>query len=169
MTQAFGEVGLPVPKLMQEPGRSMVAEAGTTLYTVGAVKTVRLPGGGEHIYVAVDGGLSDNPRPQLYGAKYQCYVAGRHSEGEPSLCRIAGAHCETDTLISEIRMVPPRTGDLLAVPCTGAYCYSMASNYNRFARPAVVLVNDGQADIIVEREGVDDILRQDRIPARLIH
>jgi diaminopimelate decarboxylase len=164
---SFGGAGLNLPRLVQEPGRAIVADAGITLYRVGAVKRVQLPGGSVRTYVSVDGGLSDNPRPQLYGAAYECFLANRAEEPD-TLCRIAGAHCETDTLIEAAVLPDPRPGDLLAVPCTAAYCYSMSSNYNRFPRPAMVLVADGEADVIVERETVQDTLRQDRMPPRLL-
>ncbi|GMV36530.1 MAG: diaminopimelate decarboxylase [Fimbriimonadales bacterium] len=167
LTEQLRLTGLEPPKLMQEPGRSLVAEAGTTLYTVGAIKHLDLPTGQQRIYVSVDGGLSDNPRPQMYGAVYECALANRMNDPADTECRIAGAHCETDTLIASAELPMPRTGDLLAVPCTGAYCYSMASNYNRFQRPAMVLAHDGQAEIIVERETPEDVLRMDRIPERL--
>ncbi len=155
--------GLPVPRLMLEPGRSIVGEAGTTLYRVGVVKHIP----GIRTYVAVDGGLSDNPRPALYQAEYEAVVANKAHLGPLQRVRVSGRHCETDTLIESIALQPVEPGDILAVFSTGAYNYSMASNYNRFPRPAVVLVQDGEADIIVERETAADLLRFDRVPARL--
>jgi diaminopimelate decarboxylase len=155
--------GLARPALLLEPGRSIVGEAGTTLYTIGIVKHIP----GVRTYVAVDGGLSDNPRPGLYGAEYEALVANKATESPTVGVRVSGRHCETDTLIPDTTIQEPEPGDTLAVFSTGAYNYSMASNYNRFPRPAVVLVSDGQADIIVERETLDDLIRQDRIPARL--
>lgn len=166
LARAMGEAFPTRPRLLQEPGRCLVGETGMTLYTVGAVKEVQLPDGRVRTYVSVDGGLSDNPRPQLYGAKYEAYVATRATASADTYCRLAGAHCETDTLIPEIMLAEPKPGDILAVPCTGAYNYSMASNYNRFPRPAMVLVGDGHADVIVERERPEDTLRQDRLPER---
>jgi len=155
--------GLPEPKVMVEPGRSIVGEAGLTLYTVGVVKDIP----GVRTYVAVDGGMSDNPRPALYQAQYQVVVANKAAWPLDGKVTIAGKHCETDTLISDIEVPELAVGDIIAVQTTGAYNYSMASNYNRLPRPAVVLVCDGQADVIVERETLDDLLRQDRLPQRL--
>jgi diaminopimelate decarboxylase len=157
------ELGIPRPRLILEPGRSIVGEAGTTLYRIGVIKEIP----GVRNYVAVDGGLSDNPRPALYGAEYEAVVANKADQPATFHVRVSGAHCETDTLIPDIAIQPAEPGDILAVFSTGAYNYAMASNYNRFCRPAVVLVCDGQADIIVERESLDDVIRLDRIPARL--
>ncbi|HEV2473936.1 MAG TPA: diaminopimelate decarboxylase, partial [Chthonomonadales bacterium] len=165
---ALDNSGLPYPTLGQEPGRTLAAEAGVTLYTVGAIKTVStrsVPG--RRMYVSIDGGLSDNPRPQLYEAAYTALLANRAAEPADTLVTIAGKHCETDILIWDICLPMPSPGDLLAVQTTGAYNYSMASNYNRFQKPAVVLVNRGEADLIVERETLDDLISKDRIPARL--
>jgi len=158
------ERNIPIPEIVLEPGRSIVGEAGTTLYTVGVVKHIH----GVRTYVSVDGGLSDNPRPVMYDALYRATVANK-ADQEPSVegIRVSGAHCETDTLISEIALQEVEPGDILAVYCTGAYNYAMASNYNRFPRPAMVLVHDGQADVIVRREELDDLLRQDVMPERL--
>jgi diaminopimelate decarboxylase len=165
---ALDAANLPYPKLLQEPGRSLVGEVGTTLYTVGAIKTVPInEAGGTRTYVSVDGGLSDNPRPQMYEAVYECLLANKADRPAESLVTIAGKHCETDILIWDTRIAEPQPGDLLAVQTTGAYNYVMASNYNRFLRPAVVLVANGQADLIVERETLEDLLRHERIPARL--
>ncbi|UCC69447.1 MAG: diaminopimelate decarboxylase [Armatimonadota bacterium] len=155
--------GLPLPRLLQEPGRSLVGEAGMTLYTVGVVK--ELPG--VRTYVSVDGGMSDNPRPALYGARYDAIVANKAGEPRERSVAVSGKHCETDTLIADLKAPQIEPGDILAVQTTGAYNYSMASNYNRLPRPAVVLVADGGADLIVERETLDDIVRLDRVPARL--
>lgn len=154
---------LPLPILVLEPGRSIVGEAGTTLYTIGVVKEIP----GVRTYVSVDGGMSDNPRPALYDARYHAMVANKASEEATFVCTIAGRHCESDVLIRDARIAPPQPGDILAVFSTGAYHYSMASNYNRFPRPAVVLVKDGNADIIVKREQFEDLVRQDVIPERL--
>jgi diaminopimelate decarboxylase len=144
--------------LLQEPGRSLIGEAAVTLYTIGVIKDIP----GIRTYVAVDGGLSDNPRPALYGAKYSAVVANKASQPLTRTVTVSGKHCETDTLIQDLQ-VP----DILAVQTTGAYNYSMASNYNRFPRPAVVTVANGRADVIVERETLEDLIEQDRIPQRL--
>lgn len=155
--------GMPLPRLILEPGRSIVGPAGTTLYRVIVVK--ELPG--LRTYVSVDGGLSDNPRPCMYGAEYEAVVANRAAE-EPGLhVRVSGAHCETDTLISDTVIQRVEPGDVLAVFATGAYNYSMASNYNRFCRPAMVTAYQGTAEIVVEREELEDLIRHDRIPERL--
>jgi diaminopimelate decarboxylase len=155
--------GLPLPRLLQEPGRSIIGEAGVTLYTIGVVKDIP----GIRTYVAVDGGLSDNPRPSLYGAPYSAIVANKASRPLTRTVTVSGKHCETDTLIPDLGVPDIEPGDILAVQTTGAYNYSMASNYNRFPRPAVVAVAEGRADIIVERETLEDLIGQDRIPPRL--
>ncbi|MBM3459826.1 MAG: diaminopimelate decarboxylase, partial [Armatimonadetes bacterium] len=157
------EHGLRCPTLLQEPGRSLVGEAGTTLYRTGSIKEIP----GLRTYVAVDGGLSDNPRPALYEAKYEVIVANRAAEPHDTLVTIAGKHCETDILFPDVKIPAPRPGDVLAVLSTGAYNYAMASNYNRFRRPAVVLVNEGRADLLVRRESYEDLVRNDLVPARL--
>jgi len=163
LLKAVAKHDLNVPKLILEPGRSIVGPAGVTLYTVGPIKEIP----GVRTYVAVDGGLSDNPRPALYGAQYEAIVANKANLPPTMAVRVSGKHCETDTLLPEVTLQPVEEGDILAVFCTGAYNYSMASNYNRFTRPAMVLVRDGHADVIVERETLDDLIRQDRIPPRL--
>ncbi len=154
---------LPQPLLMLEPGRSIIGDAGITLYRVGVVKEIP----GVRTYVAVDGGMSDNPRPALYGAKYEVIVANKASQQPTRTVTIAGKHCETDTLVEDVQVPSVETGDILAMPSTGAYTYSMASNYNRLAKAAVVLVADGQADLIVRRQTLDEIVAQDLIPDRL--
>lgn len=157
--------GIKVPRIMIEPGRSIVGEAGTTLYTIGSIKEIPQV----RKYVAVDGGMSDNPRYALYQARYEAILANRAAEPPVELVSITGKCCESgDMLIHDIRLPSVMTGDILAVFCTGAYNYSMSMNYNRLARPAVVLVKEGQADIIVERETYEDLLRNDRIPERLM-
>jgi diaminopimelate decarboxylase len=155
--------GLPLPRLIQEPGRRLVGEAGTTLYTVGVVKEIT----GVRTYVSVDGGLSDNPRPALYDAKYDAIVANKAQQPRTYAVTVAGKHCETDTLIVDLKVPEICPGDILAVQTTGAYNYSMASNYNRLPRPAAVLVSNGRADLIVRRETLADLVRCDRVPARL--
>ena len=160
--------GLAWPILAQEPGRALVGETGVTLYTVGAIKTVpTTEEPGTRTYVAVDGGLSDNPRPQMYQASYTCLLANRAAEPADTVVTIAGKHCETDILIWDARVAGPASGDLLAVQTTGAYNFVMASNYNRFLRPAVVLVRDGEADVVVARETLQDLIRNEKIPERL--
>ena len=156
--------GLPMPRLILEPGRSIVGPAGTTLYTVGPVKHIP----GVRTYVSVDGGLSDNPRPALYEADYTAILANKADRPPTAPVRVAGAHCETDTLIPEITLPPVEEGDIMAVLCTGAYNFAMASNYNRFRRPAMVLVADDRADVIVQRETLADIVAHDMMPARLM-
>jgi diaminopimelate decarboxylase len=155
--------GLPLPRLIQEPGRRLVGEAGMTLYTVGVVKEIA----GVRTFVSVDGGLSDNPRPALYDAKYDAIVANKADRPRTETVTISGKHCETDTLIADLQAPELAPGDILAVQTTGAYNYSMASNYNRLPRPAVVLVSGGRADLIVRRENLADLVRCDRVPARL--
>jgi diaminopimelate decarboxylase len=157
------EAGLAYPTLLQEPGRSLVGEAGTTLYTVGSVKEIP----GVRTYLAVDGGLSDNPRPALYDARYEVLVANKADQPHEDLVTVSGKHCETDLLFPDVRLADPQPGDLLAVQSTGAYNFVMASNYNRFRRPAVVLVNEGRAELLVRRESYDDLIARDVIPARL--
>jgi diaminopimelate decarboxylase len=165
---ALDKYGVPEPNLLQEPGRALVGEAGTTLYTVGVLKKVAIPEApGSRTYVGIDGGLSDNPRPQLYEAVYECLVANRAGEARSQTVRVAGKHCETDILIQETQIQPVETGDILAVQSTGAYNYVMASNYNRFTKPACVFVRDGQADLVSRRETLDDVVRLDIIPERL--
>jgi len=146
----------PAPQLVLEPGRSIVGRAGITLYEVGAVKEVM----GSTRYVAVDGGMSDNPRPQLYQAQYTGLLANRADESTNGAYAIAGKHCESgDVMIRDLALPDPRRGDLLAVAATGAYTLTMASNYNLVPRPAAVLVRDGEARVIRERETIDDLLR----------
>jgi diaminopimelate decarboxylase len=152
---AFAEAGLPEPEVWLEPGRSLVGRAGVTLYRVSAVK--RLP---ERTWVAVDGGMSDNPRPQLYDARYTALSAARADEAADEVVSVAGMHCESgDVLIDDVALPSPRRGDLLSVPATGAYTLAMASNYNGVGRPAAVLVASGEARPIRRRETVDDLLR----------
>jgi diaminopimelate decarboxylase len=151
--EAFAAAALSAPLVWLEPGRSLVGRAGVTLYRVGAVK--RLP---ERTWVAVDGGMSDNPRPQLYDAKYTALSATRADEAD-ELVSVAGMHCESgDVLIDDVVLPAPLRGDLLAVPATGAYTLAMSSNYNGVPRPAAVLVRDGEARLVRRRETVDDLL-----------
>ncbi|MHB9037736.1 MAG: diaminopimelate decarboxylase [Armatimonadota bacterium] len=135
--------GIEKPRLMLEPGRSVVGEAGTTLYTVGAPKEVSIPEEpGVKTYLPVDGGLSDNPRPALYDALYSAILANRASDAPAKSYTVSGKHCETDMLIPNVLLPEAKTGNLLAVQTTGAYNHAMASNYNRFTRPPVVFVMD---------------------------
>jgi diaminopimelate decarboxylase len=152
--EGFAAAGLATPEVWLEPGRCLVGQAGVTLYRVGAVK--RLP---ERTWVAVDGGMSDNPRPQLYDARYTALDATRADADETEEVSIAGMHCESgDVLIDDVSLPTPRRGDLLAVPATGAYTLAMSSNYNGVPRPAAVFVHDGEARLIRRRETVDDLL-----------
>ncbi len=149
---------LPDVQVVLEPGRSLVGRAGVTLYRVGVVKE-----SGGVSYVAVDGGMSDNPRPQLYGARYEALLANRAEELPDGVFRIAGKHCESgDVLIDAIALPRPRRGDLLAVPATGAYTLAMASTYNGVPNPAAVLIANGEARIIRARQPVSDLLRFER-------
>jgi len=149
----------PEARLVLEPGRSLVGRAGVTLYRVGA----RKESAGVN-YVAIDGGMSDNPRPQLYGARYEALLANRADELPDGVYRVAGKHCESgDVLIDAAELPHPEPGDLLAVPATGAYTLAMGSTYNSVPRPAVVLVRDGAAREIRRRETVDDLLRYESL------
>jgi diaminopimelate decarboxylase len=154
---------LAVPRLSIEPGRAIVGPAMCTLYRVGTVKDVALDAGATRRYISVDGGMSDNIRTALYDADYACTVASRASEGPPILSRLVGKHCEAGDVVVKDEFVGAdvTVGDLVAVPGTGAYCRSMASNYNHLPRPAVVAVRDGRAHLVVRRETEDDLLRLD--------
>jgi diaminopimelate decarboxylase len=152
--RAWAAHDLPEPALAFEPGRALVGQAATTLYRVRTVKRLH-----DVTWAAVDGGMSDNPRPQLYGARYTARSALRADEPATETVSVAGLHCESgDVLIDDLALPPPRSGDLLAVPATGAYALAMSSNYNATPRPAAVLVRDGDARIIRRRETVDDLL-----------
>ncbi|MFD2116014.1 diaminopimelate decarboxylase [Paenibacillus yanchengensis] len=161
--EKFSEADYPMPEVWIEPGRSMVGDAGTTLYTVGSTKTIP----GIRKYVAVDGGMTDNPRPALYQAKYEAILANRANDAVEEVVSIAGKCCESgDMLIWDLSLPEVKQGDLLAVFSTGAYNYAMASNYNRIRRPAVVFVKDGEADLVVARESLEQIVVNDLVPAR---
>jgi diaminopimelate decarboxylase len=139
-----------------EPGRSLVGNAGVTIYTVGTVKRIT----GVRTYVAVDGGMSDNLRPMLYGARYEATIADRL--GGEDLCTIAGKHCESgDILVRDVRLADPRPGDVLVMPATGAYGHAMANNYNAIPRPPVVFCKDGRARVVVRRETYEDLTLRD--------
>jgi diaminopimelate decarboxylase len=156
-------LGIDVPRLSIEPGRAIAGPSMCTLYTVGTVKQVPLDGGAVRTYVSVDGGMSDNIRTALYDAEYSCTLASRKSAAVPALSRVVGKHCEAGDIVVKDEFLPGdvRAGDLLAVPATGAYCRSMASNYNHVPRPGVVAVRDGTARAVVRRETVADLLRLD--------
>lgn len=156
-------LGIPEPRLSIEPGRAIVGPAMCTVYTVGTVKQVQLDGGAVRTYVSVDGGMSDNIRTALYDADYSCTLASRHSDAAPVLSRVVGKHCEAGDIVVKDEFLPGdiRPGDLLAVPGTGAYCRSMASNYNHALRPPVVAVRDGVARVVLRRETEDDLLATD--------
>lgn len=156
--------GMKVPRLVLEPGRIIVAEAGVMLYTVGGVKEIP----GVRTYVSVDGGISDNPRVALYGGKYEALLANRAGEKKAGTYAIAGRACESgDVLGYDFRLPAPEVGDILAMPTAGAYQYSMASHYNRVPVPAVVLARYGKAEQIVVRERYEDLVQYDRIPGWL--
>jgi len=147
--------GLKVPELVVEPGRSIAGPAGMALYTVGSIKDIP----GVRRYVAVDGGMGDNIRPKLYGARYAAFLASDPDHAPDGKVTIAGKYCEsTDILISDIEMPPLKSGDVLAVPAAGAYCLAMASNYNGMPRPEVLLLRDGGARVMRRRETLDDLL-----------
>ncbi len=161
----LAEYKLGEPKLIVEPGRSMVGRAGVTVYTVGSSKQV--PEG--KAYIAVDGGMADNPRPITYGAKYAACLANRVNAPADKTFTVAGRYCESgDILLKEIELPSDiAAGDLLTVFSTGAYNYSMSSNYNRVGRPPMVMVHDGEAEIILQRETLEDLIRNDVLPSRL--
>lgn len=158
LAEACAAAGLPVPHLIIEPGRAITGPAGIALYHVLAVKR-----SGDHVFVAVDGGMSDNPRPALYGVRYAPRLIGRHSTAEPARVTVVGRHCEAgDILAADVELPDDiRPGDLLAVPVAGAYHLSMASGYNLVGRPPVAAVRDGRARLLVRRESLDDIRSRD--------
>ncbi|PPF16351.1 diaminopimelate decarboxylase [Rathayibacter rathayi] len=158
--------GIPVPHFAIEPGRALIGPAGLTLYEVGTVKDVVVGTEGATAvrrYVSIDGGMSDNARPALYGADYTARIAGRSSAAEPALVRVAGKHCEAGDIVVHDDFLPAdvQSGDLLAVAATGAYCWSLASNYNYLGRPPVVAVRDGRSRVLVRGETEEDLLRRD--------
>lgn len=159
--QTCVELGVPQPRVVVEPGRSIAGPAGTTLYKVGAVKEIP----GVRLYVMVDGGMNDNIRPALYQARYEAALANRITDEPAATVTVAGKCCESgDVLIQDVRLPYPAPGDILAVPATGAYNYTMSMNYNRLPRPAMVLVKEGRAEVIVSRESLEDLVRNDRVP-----
>ena len=162
--QACQGANIPLPKLLCEPGRSLIGTACVTAYTIGASKEIP----GIRKYIAVDGGMSDNPRPITYQSIYRAVVANKMSVPSTEKVTIAGKHCESgDILINDAQLPSTLEGDTLVVMGTGAYNYSMSSNYNRLPRPAAVLVGNGEASVILQRESYQDLIRQDCLPERL--
>jgi diaminopimelate decarboxylase len=146
------------PRILVEPGRSLVGSAGVTAYTVGTVKEIP----GVRTYLAVDGGMSDNLRPMLYGARYEAIVAGRADAVPDTAVTVAGMHCESgDVLVRDVLLAAPAVGDVLVTPATGAYGYAMASNYNGMPRPPVIFCRDGEARVVVRRESYEDLTARD--------
>lgn len=155
---ACKEYGIQVPYIYIEPGRSIVCEAGLTLYTVGDIKTIP----NVRTYVAIDGGMYENPRYALYQSDYTCLIANKVNEPADFTATIAGKCCESGDLIQENTLIQkPEVGDILAVLSTGAYNYSMASNYNRNTRPPVVMVRGGESRVIIKGETYEDLVRND--------
>jgi diaminopimelate decarboxylase len=164
VTQACEAHGLALPKLLCEPGRSLIGSACVTAYRVGSRKVVPEI----RTYVSIDGGMSDNPRPITYQSQYRAVLANRMNAPIAGPVTVAGKHCESgDILLPDCELPDCETGDVLVVMATGAYNYSMSSNYNRIPRPAAVLVNQGEVNLIVQRETYLDLIRQDRLPERL--
>ncbi len=162
---ACNQYQLPLPKLVAEPGRSLIGSACVTAYTIGSRKEIP----NLRTYISVDGGMSDNPRPITYQSLYRAVVANRMSTPLTETVTVAGKHCESgDVIIKDALLPSTQPGDILVVLSTGAYNYSMASNYNRIGRPAAVLVHQGEANLILKRESYQDLLKQDRLPERLI-
>ncbi|SLN03746.1 Diaminopimelate decarboxylase [Brachybacterium faecium] len=157
------ELELDVPHLAFEPGRAIAGPSTQTLYSVGTVKDVRLGGPHHRVYVSVDGGMSDNVRTALYDADYSCLLTGRVSDAAPEVVRVVGKHCESGDIVVKDEYLPAdvRRGDLISVPVTGAYCYSLASNYNHVPRPPVIAVRDGEIRTLIRRETEEDLLGLD--------
>jgi diaminopimelate decarboxylase len=165
VAKACEQQQVSLPRLIAEPGRSLIGSACVTAYTVGSQKVIP----NLRTYVTVDGGMSDNPRPITYQSVYRAVLASQMSAEMTEAVTIAGKHCESgDIVIKDAQLPPTKPGDTVVVLATGAYNYSMASNYNRLARPAAVLVNAGEANVILQRENYQDLIRQDRLPDRLI-
>ena len=164
LDSAVKKYGVESPEIFLEPGRSVISNAGVTLYTIGSSKQV--PKG--RLYFAVDGGMADNPRPSMYQAEYSALIANKPDNEALHNVTIAGRFCESgDILIQEIKLPEIEEGDILCVFNTGAYNFSMASNYNRVEKPAMVLVNNSQFDMIVKRESLNDLISHDVVPDRL--
>jgi diaminopimelate decarboxylase len=160
VAKGLADVGVQSrPQLLTEPGRSIVAPAGITLYTIGTIKAIE----GVRTYIAVDGGMSDNLRPITYGARYEAFLPTRATADRSAAVTIAGKHCEQGDIIVRDAELPAdlAVGELLATPVTGAYGFAMASNYNKVTRPAVVFVRDGEARLVVRRETEADLVRLD--------
>jgi len=158
------ELEIPLPKVINEPGRSIIGTAGSTIYTVGSIKQIP----DIRKYVAVDGGMPDNIRPALYDAEYEAIVVNKADQETEEVVSITGKCCESgDMLIWDIELPELESGDILLVSCTGAYGYSMANNYNSLPKPGVVLVNDGQVEEIIRREQYQDLVAKEEIPAKL--
>jgi diaminopimelate decarboxylase len=161
--QECKKYGIEIPALAYEPGRYIVGPAGVTLYNVGTTKDVKVEETATRKYVSIDGGMSDNARPALYEADYSVALASRESAAEPVISRVVGKHCESGDIVVKDAFLPAdiSPNDLVAVAVTGAYCFSLASNYNYLARPAVVAVKDGQSTILVRAETETDLLARD--------
>jgi diaminopimelate decarboxylase len=158
VTEVCGELGLPLPSLVLEPGRSITGPAGMTVYTVGSVKEIK----GVNTYVAIDGGMTDNPRHALYDASYEVVAPERPNAAATQRVIVAGRCCESgDVITRDAPLCGVKAGDLLAVQATGAYNYSMASNYNRLPRPPIVMVDGGKPKLVVRRETYEDLTRCD--------
>lgn len=158
------ELHLQLPKIIHEPGRSIIGTAGTMLYTIGTVKEIP----DIRTYISVDGGMTDNIRPALYNARYEAFVANKVTEELIRTVTVTGRCCESgDMVIHDLKVPHVEPGDILAVTCAGAYSYSMSSNYNGLTRPAIALVQKGQAELMVRREKYDDLVTRDMIPERL--
>jgi diaminopimelate decarboxylase len=158
------ELGIVIPKLAFEPGRVIAGPAGVTLYTIGTTKDLELSdGAGSRKYVSVDGGMSDNARPALYGAEYTATLASRVSASGEVLARVVGKHCESGDIVVNHALLPDdlAVNDILAVATTGAYCYSLSSNYNYLTRPAMVSVSGGKAKLMIRAETESDLLARD--------
>lgn len=153
------ELGIEAPSLLVEPGRAIAGPSTVTVYTVGAIKDVEIDDEQTRRYVAVDGGMSDNIRPALYDADYDARLVNRTLSGAEVTSRVVGSHCESGDILFDGKMPSDlATGDLLALAATGAYCYSMSSNYNAFTKPAIVSVRNGQATLMVRRQTIEDLL-----------
>lgn len=160
VTEEFSKANLPLPQVYIEPGRWIAAESGITLYSIGVIKSIP----DARTYCSVDGGMPDNPRPSLYDAKYKAVVINKCNEKADTVVTIAGKCCETgDILIKDINLPKLERGDFLAILATGAYNYSMSSNYNRIPRPAIVFIKDGKAELSVKRESYEDMLSLDTL------
>ncbi|MFH0702742.1 MAG: diaminopimelate decarboxylase [bacterium] len=164
LNKNLAKYNLPKPRLIIEPGRSIIGTSGTTLYCVGSSKQV--PEGKK--YIAVDGGMADNPRPSMYKAKYNAIIANKANSEPSEKVTIAGRYCESgDILINDIELPDVEAGDIICVFSTGAYNYSMSSNYNRVPRPAAILVQNGSSNVIIKRESYEDLISLDEVPERL--